>query len=114
MNQLISLCKIYRNCEGNVFFNYSPQKVHLSYTIGRLFEVLKTGDKIKVYNEVSSCNNTIPLLPLLNTQSLPDHLRISIEDKAGEKLKLLLRKLTSDLSLEIEEIKELVSYICKQ
>ncbi|KAG6456759.1 uncharacterized protein C1orf112 homolog [Manduca sexta] len=106
LSQLISLCKIYQELEKITLFSHSPQKVHLSYTIGCLFEAMQNGDKLKIYKLFNVTDEKYyDLWTSLQIRNLPEYLQFDVEGFLIEKLKTQLRKIsTTEDSGEVEKM----------
>ncbi|XP_063385877.1 FIGNL1-interacting regulator of recombination and mitosis-like isoform X1 [Cydia fagiglandana] len=96
--QMIFLCKTYKTFENNHLFYHSPQKVHLSYTIARLFELMETRDKIKLYD-----NFNLALWTPLQIKNMPSEVQEkAVEDIINELLTKFENFLSSNIQSENE------------
>ncbi|XP_063540889.1 FIGNL1-interacting regulator of recombination and mitosis-like [Cydia strobilella] len=96
LTQMDFLCKTYKTLENNHLFYESPQKVHLSYIIGRLFELTETRDKIKLYN-----NYNLALWTPLQIKNMPSEVQEkAVEDIINELLTKYENFLSSNIQCE--------------
>ncbi|XP_028043214.1 uncharacterized protein C1orf112 homolog [Bombyx mandarina] len=87
LNQIVSLCEIYEELQSNILFLYSPQRIHLSFTIRNLFEAMNNEDKLKLYKQFSAQNEkNVRILAVLGVENLPATLRSKVEDDVLDKV----------------------------
>ncbi|XP_061720640.1 FIGNL1-interacting regulator of recombination and mitosis-like isoform X2 [Cydia pomonella] len=99
LTQMVFLCKTYKTLETNHLFHDSPQKVHLSYIIARLFELMEITDKIELYS-----NYNLALWTPLQIKNMPSE----VQEKAVEDaVNALLTKFEMFLSSNIQSENEI-------
>ncbi|KAJ8717965.1 hypothetical protein PYW07_005895 [Mythimna separata] len=102
LTQVISLSKMYQSLENNNLFANSPQKVHLTYTLNGLFEVMHDEDKIKVYNMFPiNEDKNMNLWCCLKLYNLPNEIQLDAEMHVMEKFKFEMR---DENAVDIDEL----------
>ncbi|XP_035434927.2 uncharacterized protein C1orf112 homolog [Spodoptera frugiperda] len=98
LTQVITLCKIYQKLESNNRqFVDSPQRLHLTHTLARLFEIMQNEDKMKVYHMFSiKEERNISLWVCLKLSNLSNDTQLDSEMATMEKLQLEMQRLTTD------------------
>ncbi|KAI8419991.1 hypothetical protein MSG28_008594 [Choristoneura fumiferana] len=96
IEQFVFLCKSHQKLEKNMMFQDSPQKVHLSYTIARLFDAMKTEDKIRLNNRY----NLAVWTPIQIKNTAPEVQEKVIEDTINELISKFENFLSSSLQSE--------------
>uniref|UniRef100_A0A2A4JDL2 Uncharacterized protein n=1 Tax=Heliothis virescens TaxID=7102 RepID=A0A2A4JDL2_HELVI len=111
LTQVISLCKTYQKLENNYLFVDSPQKVHLSHTISRLFKEMHNDDKIKVYNMFSiNEDNNLSLWVCLKLNNLPNEVQLDGEMIVMEKVKVQMRAIMSaDDAVDVDDLIKVIN-----
>ncbi|XP_059060942.1 FIGNL1-interacting regulator of recombination and mitosis-like [Achroia grisella] len=92
LDDVVVLCRVYQKLESNVLFPNTPQQVHLSYIIGRLFETMSNDDKLKLYTQFSPIldKTNLSLWTTLRIENLPVDLQYRTLEEVTDKCKLLL------------------------
>ncbi|XP_075981575.1 FIGNL1-interacting regulator of recombination and mitosis-like [Anticarsia gemmatalis] len=103
--QVVSLCKIYQKLEDKDLFMDSPQSIHLSRTLNRLFEIMPNEDKMKIYNMYNIRDEkNMTLWCCLKINSLPNEAQCYAEDIVMEHFKTHIGKLTSNENVHINVV----------
>lgn len=111
LTQVTTICKIYQKLESNNRqFVDSPQRLHLTHTLSRLFEIMQNEDKIKLYHMFSlKEERNISLWVCLKLSNLSNDTQLDSEMATMEKLQVEMQRLTTDEYCS--NIYELVSLI---
>nr|XP_021190526.2 uncharacterized protein C1orf112 homolog [Helicoverpa armigera] len=106
LTQVTSLCKIYQKLENKHIFVDSPQKVHLTYTISRLFKEMHNDDKIKVYQMFSINEDTnLNLWVCLKLNNLPNEVQLDGEMIVMEQVKVQMRAfMSADDAVDVDDL----------
>ncbi|KAF9818672.1 hypothetical protein SFRURICE_011718 [Spodoptera frugiperda] len=98
LTQVITICKIYQKLESNNRqFVDSPQRLHLTHTLARLFEIMQNEDKMKVYHMFSiKDERNISLWVCLKLSNLSNDTQLDSEMATMEKLQVEMQRLTAD------------------
>ncbi|CAH0695940.1 unnamed protein product [Spodoptera exigua] len=121
LTQVTTLCKIYQKLENNRQFVDSPQKVHLTHTLTRLFETMHNEDKIKVYHMFPiKEDRNISLWVCLKLNNLSSDTQMDSEMVVMEKLQMEMQRLASHeycssiYELVLHTISSIVQSGCKE
>ncbi|KAM3963372.1 FIGNL1-interacting regulator of recombination and mitosis [Aphomia sociella] len=110
LNELVVLCRVFQKLETNVLFTNSPQQVHLSYTISRLYEIMPSEDKVRLYKQFSPVTGerNVSLWTTLRVENLPADLKYRIQEEVIDKCNQMLNVLSTG---GIEGVSEMYSLI---
>ncbi|XP_053614173.1 FIGNL1-interacting regulator of recombination and mitosis-like [Plodia interpunctella] len=111
-SHLVSLCRIYQKLEAYALFASSPQQIHLSATITRLFELLDKDNKTRMFRHFSPVydETNINLWIALKMNNVPWDIRCELEEDVIEKCKMAIDKFCTS-NLDNEEIRQLIKIV---
>lgn len=112
-SQLIALCRIYQSSESQCLFPSSPQKIHLSYTLSRLFELLDADEKICIFKQFLPIHDekNINLWIALSISNFPMEFRCRLENEVVAKCKSIFDKFFASKIQNEAELHYLVGII---
>ncbi|KAI5642998.1 hypothetical protein NE865_05039 [Phthorimaea operculella] len=111
-SQVISLCKIYQKLENHNMFAHSPQQIHITQTLRKLFKCLNSEDKMKIYKQFRiSEDKNFGLWSVLEIKNSGFEVQRQTEEQIIEKLKTKFHKIFDAESQCPDEIESLVKAI---
>ncbi|KAJ2948425.1 hypothetical protein O0L34_g7666 [Tuta absoluta] len=111
-NQVISMCTIYQKLENHIMFSHSPQKVHVTQTLRKLFKCLNSEDKMKIYKQFRiSEDKNFGLWSVLEIKNSGFEVQRQTEEQIIERLKTKFHQVFDSESQCPDEFESLIEMI---